>query len=322
MGKQNILITGISGQDGVFLANRFLSDNSTKYNIYGTSRQKPSIALKNINSLGSNVNNLKIVQTDLTDPSEVLKLISDIKPNQVFNLSGPSSVYDSINNANYFEATINKIFDNLINAFIHLRIFPVFYQACSSEMFSKNNSMPLNEESIFDPRTPYAKAKFTIFEKINVLKEKYDWNIKSGIMFNHESEFRDSNYLFMKIFNSAKLIKSNKQDSLELGSIDIARDWSFAGDVANAMFLMNQSDYVSNFVIGSGKATTIKELIGKVSSLYEIDLEKYVVVNPSLMRQGDPDIIVSDPSLIKQSLNWSPEYTLDALLERIYNNLN
>ena len=141
-------------------------------------------------------------------------------------------------------------------------------------------------------------------------------------MFNHESEFRDSNYLFMKIFNSAKLIKSNKQDSLELGSIDIARDWSFAGDVANAMFLMNQSDYVSNFVIGSGKATTIKELISKVSSLYEIDLEKYVVVNPSLMRQGDPDIIVSDPSLIKQSLNWSPEYTLDALLERIYNNLN
>ena len=144
MGKQNILITGISGQDGAFLANRFLSDNSKKYNIYGTSRQKPSIALKNINSLGSNVNNLKIVQTDLTDPSEVLKLISDIKPNQVFNLSGPSSVYDSINNANYFEATINKIFDNLINAFIHLRIFPVFYQACSSEMFSKNNSMPLN----------------------------------------------------------------------------------------------------------------------------------------------------------------------------------
>ena len=143
MGKQNILITGISGQDGAFLANRFLSDNSTKYNIYGTSRQKPSIALKNINSLGSNVNNLKIVQTDLTDPSEVLKLISDIKPNQVFNLSGPSSVYDSINNANYFEATINKIFDNLINAFIHLRIFPVFYQACSSEMFSKTTQCHL-----------------------------------------------------------------------------------------------------------------------------------------------------------------------------------
>tara|TARA_B100000963_G_C22213047_1_gene488202 strand:- start:33 stop:602 length:570 start_codon:yes stop_codon:yes gene_type:complete len=189
-------------------------------------------------------------------------------------------------------------------------------------MFSKNNSMPLNEESIFDPRTPYAKAKFTTFEKLNLLKEKYDWNIKSGIMFNHESELRDSNYLFMKIFNSAKLIKSNKQESLELGSIDIARDWSFAGDVANAMFLMNQSDCVNNFVIGSGKATTIKELISKVSSLYEINLEKYVVVNPSLMRQGDPDVIVSDPSKIMQTLNWSPEYTLDDLLERIYSNLN
>ena len=322
MGKQNILITGISGQDGAFLANRFLSEDLTKYNIYGTSRQKPSLALKKINSLGCNVDNLKILQTDLTESTEVLNLISDINPTQVFNLSGPSSVYDSINNANYFETTINKIFDNLINACIHLHTLPVFFQACSSEMFSKENSMPLNEESIFDPRTPYAKAKFTTFEKINQLKEKYDWNIKSGIMFNHESELRDSNYLFMKIFNSAKLIKSNKQNSLELGSIDIARDWSFAGDIANAMFLMNQSDYVNNFVIGSGKATTIKELISKVSSLYEINLEKYIVINPSLMRQGDPEIIVSDPSLIKQSLNWSPEYTFDALLERIYKYLN
>tara|TARA_Y100001958_G_C21125085_1_gene468051 strand:- start:54 stop:1022 length:969 start_codon:yes stop_codon:yes gene_type:complete len=322
MGKQNILITGISGQDGAFLANRFLSEDLTKYNIYGTSRQKPSLALKKINSLGCNVDNLKILQTDLTESTEVLNLISDINPTQVFNLSGPSSVYDSINNANYFETTINKIFDNLINACIHLHTLPVFFQACSSEMFSKENSMPLNEESIFDPRTPYAKAKFTTFEKINQLKEKYDWNIKSGIMFNHESELRDSNYLFMKIFNSAKLIKSNKQDFLELGSIDIARDWSFAGDIANAMFLMNQSDYVNNFVIGSGKATTIKELISKVSSLYEINLEKYIVINPSLMRQGDPEIIVSDPSLIKQSLNWSPEYTFDALLERIYKYLN
>tara|TARA_Y100000591_G_scaffold332029_1_gene367905 strand:- start:54 stop:1022 length:969 start_codon:yes stop_codon:yes gene_type:complete len=322
MGKQNILITGISGQDGAFLANRFLSEDLTKYNIYGTSRQKPSLALKKINSLGCNVDNLKILQTDLTESTEVLNLISDINPTQVFNLSGPSSVYDSINNANYFETTINKIFDNLINACIHLHTLPVFFQACSSEMFSKENSMPLNEESIFDPRTPYAKAKFTTFEKINQLKEKYDWNIKSGIMFNHESELRDSNYLFMKIFNSAKLIKSNKQDFLELGSIDIARDWSFAGDIANAIFLMNQSDYVNNFVIGSGKATTIKELISKVSSLYEINLEKYIVINPSLMRQGDPEIIVSDPSLIKQSLNWSPEYTFDALLERIYKYLN
>ena len=322
MGKQNILITGISGQDGAFLANRFLSEDLSKYNIYGTSRQKPSLALKKINSLGCNVDNLKILQTDLTESTEVLNLISDINPTQVFNLSGPSSVYDSINNANYFETTINKIFDNLINACIHLHTLPVFFQACSSEMFSKENSMPLNEESIFDPRTPYAKAKFTTFEKINQLKEKYDWNIKSGIMFNHESELRDSNYLFMKIFNSAKLIKSNKQDFLELGSIDIARDWSFAGDIANAMFLMNQSDYVNNFVIGSGKATTIKELISKVSSLYEINLEKYIVINPSLMRQGDPEIIVSDPSLIKQSLNWSPEYTFDALLERIYKYLN
>jgi len=322
MGKQNILITGISGQDGIFLANRILSDDSNKYNIYGISRQNPSITINKIRSLGSYDKNLKILNTDLTEPSNVLNLIRDINPTQVFNLSGPSSVYDSIKNANYFETTINKIFDNLTNACIKLELFPVFFQACSSEMFSNNNSMPLSELSLFDPRTPYAKGKYATFNKVNKLKEEFDWNIKSGIMFNHESEFRDSDYLFMKILKTAKLIKSNKKDYLELGSTEISRDWSFAGDIANAIFLMNQSNDNSNYVIGSGEATSIKELINMTSSICGVDLEKHIVVNQSLLRSGDPKIIVSDPALIRVSLNWTPECSLHDLLQRIYSKLD
>ena len=128
MAKQNILITGISGQDGIFLANRILSTDSNKYNIYGISRQNPSITINKIKSLGPYDIDLKIINTDLTEPSNVLNLIRDINPSQVFNLSGPSSVYDSIKNASYFETTINKIFDNLTNACIQLEVFPTFFK--------------------------------------------------------------------------------------------------------------------------------------------------------------------------------------------------
>ena len=322
MAKQNILITGISGQDGIFLANRILFEDSSKYNIYGVSRQNSSITINKIKSLGPYDINLKIINTDLTEPSNVLNLIRDISPSQVFNLSGPSSVYDSIKNARYFETTINKIFDNLTNACIQLEVFPTFFQACSSEMFSNKNSMPLNELSIFDPRTPYAKGKYQTFNKVNKLKEKFDWNIKSGIMFNHESEFRDSDYLFMKILKAGKLIKSNKQDYLEIGSTEVCRDWSFAGDIANAIYLINQSEDSRNYVIGSGKATSIKELIDMASSVIGVNLKKHVVVNPSLLRAGDPKTIVSDPTLIKEAFNWTPEYSIYDLLQRIYNKIN
>ena len=322
MAKQNILITGISGQDGIFLANRILSEDSNKYNIYGISRQNPSITINKIKSLGSYDKNLKIINTDLTESSNVLNLIRDVHPTQVFNLSGPSSVYDSIKNANYFETTINKIFDNLTNACVQLELFPVFFQACSSEMFSNKNSMPLNEQSIFDPRTPYAIGKYETFDKVNKLKKDFNWNIKSGIMFNHESEFRDSEYLFMKILKAAKLIKSNKQDYLEIGSTEVRRDWSFAGDIANAIYLMNQSEDNSNYVVGSGEATSIEELIDMTSSICGVNLKKHIIVNPSLLRAGDPKTIVSDPTLIKEGLNWTLESSLYDLLQRIYNKLN
>ena len=115
-------------------------------------------------------------------------------------------MYYSLSNAKYFKDTINLIFDNLTNSCIKEKLFPTFFQACSSEMFSNENTMPLNEKSLFNPRSPYAKVKFEVFNKVNILKEQFDWNIKSGIMFNHESEFRNKKYLFMKIFNSAKKI--------------------------------------------------------------------------------------------------------------------
>ena len=318
MPKQNILITGISGQDGIFLTssiNKYATINQT---IIGITRQNSAQTLNKLRSIDKIPSNLKLLSIDLTNSNETLKLISDTKPSHIYNLSGPSSVYESINNDIYFQKTINCIFDNLTNACIQENYFPNFFQACSSEMFSSSNSMPLTEKSSFNPRSPYAKAKYEVYEKVNYLKQEYDWNIKSGIMFNHESEFRDKQYLFMKTFLTAKKIKNREEDVLEIGSLDLSRDWSFAGDISNAIHQINISDDNSNYVIGSGISTTIRKIVENIFSFYDLEYENHIVLNPKLLRAQDPLNIVSDPSKIRNQLGWNPELSIDQLLERIY----
>ena len=321
MSSQNILITGISGQDGLFLTDYILSDKFSNFKVFGVSRQNSETTLRNLKTLNNQNAEVEIFNTDLTNSTETFNLINHIKPSQIYNLSGPSSVYDSLANQKYFQETINSIFDNLTNSCIKQNHFPAFFQACSSEMFSIKNTMPLNERSIFEPRSPYAIAKYEVFNKVNSLKEQFDWNIKSGIMFNHESEFRNKDYLFMQIFNSAKKIKNKEMKLLEVGSTNVVRDWSFAGDVAIATFLITQSDNNNNFIIGSGVSTSISEVVEKVFSLYDLKPENHIKVNPKLLREGDPLEIVSDPSLLKSELNWSPQLSVDDLLERIFHKI-
>ena len=318
MNSQNILITGISGQDGLFLTDYLLSNKLSSFKVFGVSRQNSEVTLRNLKTLNKETAEVEICNTDLTNTTEVFNLINRIKPSQIYNLSGPSSVYDSLTNQKYFQETINLIFDNLANSCIEQNHFPAFFQACSSEMFSIKNTMPLNEGSTFEPRSPYASAKYEVFNKVNSLKEQFDWNIKSGIMFNHESEFRNKDYLFMQIFNSAKKIKNKEMKFLEVGSTNLVRDWSFAGDVARAIFLINQSDNNNNFIIGSGVPTSISEIVQKVFSLYDLKPENHIKINPKLLRKGDPLEIISDPSLLKSELNWTPQLSVDDLLERMF----
>jgi len=318
MSSQNILITGISGQDGVFLTSSLNERKNSNQTIIGVTRQNPKQTIDRLKSIDTTSSNLKLFNFDLTSANETLKLISDTKPTHIYNLSGPSSVYDSMNKDLYFQKTINSIFDNLTNACVQENIFPNFFQACSSEMFSSTNSMPLNEQSSFSPRSPYAEAKLEVYKKVNNLKEKHDWNIKSGIMFNHESEFRNNNYLFMKIFLTAKQIKNKEKEVLEVGSLDLSRDWSFAGDVSKAVHLINTSDESSNYVVGSGISTTIREVVEIIFSFYGLNLENHIVVNPKLLRAEDPLNIVADPTKLKDTLGWSPELSIVQLLERIF----
>jgi GDPmannose 4,6-dehydratase len=317
MKSENILITGITGQDGIFLTSSLIEMNK-KANIFGISRDGSSTFIKNINKFNQNLTteNIHVINIDLQDKKQVFNLIEDIEPSQIYNLTGPSSVYESINKADFYRKSIPNMFNNLTESCIELRVFPSFFQASSSETFDKNNSLPLNENSSFNPRTPYAEAKYEVYNSVRALREAYDWNIKAGIMFNHESEYREQGYLFSKIIDSAIKIKNNQLDKLVVGSLSYIRDWSFAGDVAEAILSINFSKNSDDFVIGSGLGTSIEDLLNITFSEFSLDYNKYVEVDSSLLRIGDPQKIVADPTRLKNKIGWHPKLNIQQLIKR------
>ena len=317
MNSENILITGITGQDGLFLTSQLIEANE-KANIIGISRSSSKNFFNKIHTLNKNLSsdNIHLIDIDLQNNNQVLSLLEKFEPSRIFNLSGPSSVYESIRKPDFYNQSIPNIFNNLIDSCIELRLFPSFFQASSSETFDKNSNLPINENSNFKPRTPYAEAKYDVYKKVQVLRETYDWNIKAGIMFNHESEFRDDDYLFSKIIDSAIKIKNNQSDNLVVGSLSYVRDWSFAGDVVHAMILMNFSSITEDFVIGSGIGTSIAELLNITFSQFDLDYMDFTQVDSSLLRKGDPESIISDPLRLKNELSWVPKLDIEQLIDR------
>tara|TARA_Y100001970_G_scaffold203683_1_gene247929 strand:- start:2103 stop:3068 length:966 start_codon:yes stop_codon:yes gene_type:complete len=312
---KNILITGITGQDGVFLTSEILKNNSN-LNIYGVSRGKNnSLFFDKLNTLiKASTDSIKLLNVDLNDYEETKKLIQDTKPDFVYNLTGPSSVYDSLKNPSVTKSLIINIFDNLTKAIIEESLFSNFYQASSSEMFGIDDGKKLDEKSKFNPNSPYAEAKLDNHFNVLKLAEKYEWNIFSGIMFNHESQFREDNYLFMKIINGAINIKNKKIDKLTLGSLDYVRDWSYAGDTSKAIYKITNEGKSNTYVIGSGKGHQIKNIVEIVFDRFNLDVTKYIDIDESLIRKGDPKSIVSNPLKIQEELNWSSEVSFENLI--------
>ena len=314
---ENILITGISGQDGIFLTNSLFNKNENIV-IHGTSRNKnEEFIIKQLKKIETkNLQNLKIYNLDLEDKNKVENLVTKVKPNRIFNLSGPSSVYDSFNEPQQTENTILTIFNNLIDVLISKDMKCNFFQASSSEMFTTNLEGKIDESSKLEPNSPYAKAKVSNHNKVLDLVNEYEWNITSGIMFNHESEFREKNYLTSKIINTAFEIYKKRSDKLIIGSLDYVRDWSFAGDIMDAASILAFNNAKGPYVLGSGNGRSIRDLVQVVFSYFNLDWEKYVLVDNSLLRSGDPEIKISDPSKIFNEFGWKTKVSFEDLIER------
>ena len=309
------LISGITGQDGLFLSS-ILLNTEKDVKILGISRSKDNNSFyKKLRILNNKINldDIKIVNIDLGNKKEVHNLISEYEPDYVYNLSGPSSVYKSLNDRNETFNQIIEYFNNIINPIIENNINCNFFQASSSEMFDSSDS-ELDESSIFKPRSPYAEAKLKIHNYIQELKEIKEINISSGIMFNHESEFRDEDYLIMKIVNSAILISQDKLESLTVGSLSLVRDWSYAGDVAQAIYKINKQNDNEDYVIGSGEGNNIETLVNIVFSYFDIDWKNFVHEDKELLRSGDPSSIVANPTKLRNNLEWKTSVSVEEIL--------
>lgn len=315
--SNNILITGITGQDGIFLTSLLLK-NSNK-NIYGISRsQNFNIFYDRLDRINTcDKKRIKILNTELLDKKAVKKLLEETKPEAVFNLSGPSSVNESFRNSN-FSNEIKTIFENLTSSLTELKNFCFFFQSSSSEMYGKNHSKYLDEDSEMIPNSPYALAKHDNHVLCKKYYKEYDWKIVSGIMFNHESEFRKKDFLIPKIISTAKQIKKKKLNQLVLGSLDLVRDWTYAEDVAIAITKLfeNSENIESSYVIGTGKGKSIKDILKEVSLIEDIDLLKYVKIDEKYLRTNDPLIRISNPEKIKTLTFWEPKTSFNQMLSK------
>ena len=317
--KKNVLITGITGQDGTFLTKQLLE--SELYTIVGTSRGNNHVdfyqRLKYLNLNSEKLDNLKITTSDILKNRDGIESeIKNMKFDYVYNLMGPGSVYESIKEPFVSSYTIVSSFNNLLNAFLKNKQRPILFQTSSSEMFGSIDEKPLNEDSNFNPISPYANSKYYIHKMISFYRDRYDWSLSSGILFNHESEFRPDEYLIMKIINSAIQIKNRKRKSLEVGSLDLIRDWGYAGDYTLAMQMMLEKNPGIDYVIGSGKGTSVKEMLNYVFGFFDMDFKEYITVNKNLLRENEPNKIVSNPDKILNDIGWKSTTNFDEIINK------
>ncbi|MDA0833639.1 MAG: GDP-mannose 4,6-dehydratase [Planctomycetota bacterium] len=296
--SQIALITGASGQDGWYLTDWLIGQG---YEVHG---------LIPCRAPGSGDARLRLHYGDLSDGSNLIQLLDEIQPDEVYNLAAQSYVGLSFELPVYTGDVTGLGALRLLEAVrLHMKRtgrFVKFYQASSSEMFGKVEESPQNERTPFHPRSPYACAKIYAHLQTMNYREAYGMFACSGILFNHESPRRGENFVTRKITRAAGRIKVGLQERLSLGNLDASRDWGFAGDYVRAMWLMLQHDKPDDYVIGTGETHSIREFLDEVFSYLELDWHDYVDVDPKYFRPAEVDIVCADASKAKRVLKWEP----------------
>lgn len=313
-----IIITGASGQDGIFLTDKILRD--TKSNIYLCTRSKKNFNFNKLLSINdsADLSRIKVVELDYLDFESVFKFINDIHPDYIFNLMGPSSVSSFINNPDEMTNVTNIGFENIINSLIKSKNFCNFFQASSSEMYGYESKNAFDESSEFAPNTAYAKAKHGIHLKTLQIREEFNWNIISGIMFNHESEFRNSNFLIMKLIEGVINIEDGNMKTIELPSLEITRDWTYSKEMCEAMFNLVYNNFSGSYVIGSGRTTSLNEIVDYIFGIINKQYEDHIVVNTNKLRKGEPMIIKSNPMKIYDKIGWRASLDIFDIVNKMY----
>ncbi len=309
------LITGITGQDGSYLAEFLLNKG---YEVYGIIRRSSSFNTERIDHLYKDPHekpNLKLLYGDLNDSSSLAEIIHSINPEEIYNLGAQSHVRVSFDIPEYTSEITGIGTLRLLEAIRRTGCKTRFYQASSSELFGKAEEIPQTEKTPFYPRSPYGCAKLYSYWITVNYRESYNLFACNGILFNHESPRRGETFVTRKITRAATRIKLGLQDKLYLGNLDAKRDWGFAGDYVEAMWMMLQADQPDDFVVSTGETYSVKEFLEKVFKTLDLNWEKHVEIDPKYYRPAEVDILLGDSSKIRKKLGWQPRVSFDGLVK-------
>jgi GDPmannose 4,6-dehydratase len=302
------LITGVTGQDGSYLADLLLEKG---YDVYGMVRRSSTENFERINHI---TDKIELVQADLLDELSLIKMLEAVQPDEIYNLAAmsfvPTSWSQPVLTGEFTAIGVTRLLEAVRVACPKAK----FYQASSSEMYGKVLEVPQTEKTPFYPRSPYAVSKvYGHYITVNY-RESYDLFAVSGILFNHESPRRGKEFVTRKITDYVARIKLGFETKLPLGNIDSERDWGFAGDYVRAMWLMLQQDQPDDFVVATGRTHSVKRFLEIAFTAVGLNWQDYVVQDPRFMRPAEVDLLIGDATKAKQVLGWTPEVDFEGLV--------
>jgi len=316
---KSALITGITGQDGSYLAELLLAKG---YKVHGVVRRTSSFATGRIDHLRKGYDrdpDLQLHYGDLGDATGLRRILGQAMPDEVYNLAAQSHVRISFDQPEYTADVVGlgalRLLEAIRDHNKRIGRSVRFYQAGSSEMFGQVAEVPQTEKTPFHPRSPYACAKVYAYWQTRNYREAYDLFAVNGILFNHESPRRGENFVTRKITRSATRIKLGLQSKLQLGNLEAKRDWGFAGDYVEAMWLMMQQDEPDDFIVATGEMHSVQEFLEVAFARVELDWRKYVELDPRFLRPSEVDILLGDAGKAKRVLKWTPKVTFPKLVE-------
>jgi GDPmannose 4,6-dehydratase len=303
------LITGITGQDGSYLADLLLDKG---YEVYGLVRRAATPSTERI---GHILDRVHLLTGEMTDQTSLVDAMEESRADEVYNLAAQSFVADSwhvpVSTGDVDGLGVTR----MLEAIRRVKPDARFYQASSSEMFGKVHETPQTESTPFHPRSPYGVAKvYGFFITLNY-RESFGMHASNGILFNHESPRRGLEFVTRKITYAAARIKHGVQNELRLGNLDAKRDWGFAGDYVEGMWRMLQQDQPDDFVLSTGETHTVQEFVAEAFGRVGLEWEKYVVVDPRFVRPAEVDLLLGDPDKAKRALGWVPATTFQGLVD-------
>lgn len=307
---KSALITGITGQDGAYLAQLLLNKG---YKVYGLMARRSTSTIWRLQYLGID-EQVELIDGDLTDLSSIIRAVNIAKPNEIYNLGAQSFVATSWQQPLLTAQATGVGALNVLEAIRLIDPAIRFYQASTSEMFGLIQEAVQSEKTPFYPRSPYGVAKlFAHWTTVNY-RESFNLFASSGILFNHESPIRGIEFVTRKVTDAVARIKLGCQSELRLGNIDAKRDWGFAGDYVEAMWLMLQQEQPDDFVVATGRTTTVRDMCKIAFKHVGLDYEEHVVIDPKFYRPAEVEVLLGNPAKAKVKLGWQPKTSLSELI--------